>query len=313
MCGAGRESGRGRKSASPDPLQTLSAEALNQAAGDAAHFTFVDATREAVLPDADELQALLPTSGDAAACVLFFNPDDPLREAWRQLPAAVASLIQPPSDHFAVIVRKPVFDETGRFRDVSDPIWEWLIRVSQHGGVDVLDSGKNEGTHGQAALPALAPSHPGRALQWLRSAIAESDVGSAAVKAGLLQLNDYLDESHTLSQSVDGDRDGDYWHGIMHRREPDFSNSKYWFRRVGEHAVFSTLTERAEVILDRSPVGADWKDQLLGGGDWDPFAFVDMCEHCQRAADDDLSATAREIQFAEMLLLLAHCYSRAAT
>ncbi len=42
---------------------------------------------------------------------------------------------------------------------------------------------------------------------------------------------DDLDRSHTISQGIPGPV-GAYWHGIMHRREGDFSNAKYWFRQA---------------------------------------------------------------------------------
>jgi hypothetical protein len=49
-----------------------------------------------------------------------------------------------------------------------------------------------------------------------------------------------LDRSHVVSQSLETD-EGSYWHGIMHRREGDFWNSKYWFRKVGRHPVMEQL------------------------------------------------------------------------
>lgn len=51
---------------------------------------------------------------------------------------------------------------------------------------------------------------------------------------------DELDRSHTLSQGID-DSTGSYWHGIMHRREGDFSNSHYWFNKVGHHPAMATI------------------------------------------------------------------------
>ena len=54
--------------------------------------------------------------------------------------------------------------------------------------------------------------------------------------AGLWLYVDDLDRSHRVSQSLE-DTTGSYWHGIMHRREGDFSNSHYWMRRATEHPL----------------------------------------------------------------------------
>ena len=143
-----------------------------------------------------------------------------------------------------------------------------------------------------------------------------SSVETTALHAGLWQINDWLDESHNCSQSIEGDGEGngDYWHAIMHRREPDLSNAKYWFRRVGHHACFESLARVAAVALDESgsPKADSWKKRLGVSGNWDSSAFVDFCHATDRDGDPALARAARRIQWAEMLLLLVHT-ARAAT
>src|SRR5207302_2029669 len=68
-----------------------------------------------------------------------------------------------------------------------------------------------------------------------------------ACLAGLWLYHDFLDESHQRSQSISS-AEGSYWHGIMHRREPDFSNAAYWFRRVGEHPIYDSLSKAAQEL-----------------------------------------------------------------
>ncbi len=117
----------------------------------------------------------------------------------------------------------------------------------------------------------------------------------AACRAGLWLAFNFLDESHTISQGVETP-EGSFWHAILHRREPDPSNSKYWFRRVGDHPVIPRV--RAEA-------------QALGCPYSGPFDFVDLVERVRGTgtADEDL---ARRVQRAEWELLFDHCYRRAA-
>ena len=58
--------------------------------------------------------------------------------------------------------------------------------------------------------------------------------------AGLWLYHDGLEESNRISQGI-STTTGSFWHGIMHRREPDSWNSKYWFDRVGHHPIFPDL------------------------------------------------------------------------
>jgi hypothetical protein len=133
-------------------------------------------------------------------------------------------------------------------------------------------------------------------------------VSARACLAGLWLYFDFLDESHSISQDI-ASVEGSYWHGIMHRREPDYGNAKYWFRRVGRHPVFETLSVRAVELVEAAgrPAGSE---RLTRGTGWDPFAFVDLCEAVARGqADCDLLC--RHIQRAEWDLLFDHCYRRA--
>ena len=82
-----------------------------------------------------------------------------------------------------------------------------------------------------------------------------------ACRAGMWLLFDFLDESHTISQELHT-AEGSYWHAIMHRREQDASNSKYWFRKVGNHPVLRRLVEQVPA---------------LGYNYANPFEFVDFC------------------------------------
>src|SRR5262249_15847210 len=73
-----------------------------------------------------------------------------------------------------------------------------------------------------------------------------------ACLSGLWLYHDLLDESHKLSQDI-ATLEGSYWHGIMHRREPDYANAAYWFRKVGHHPVFDALGPAAQELATASP------------------------------------------------------------
>ncbi len=157
----------------------------------------------------------------------------------------------------------------------------------------------------EARVPPLGPGQPN---QPMRTALASLTIDqicapskvirpdlAKACLAGLWLHHDFLDESHAISQDLDTP-EGSYWHAIMHRREPDASNAKYWFRRVGPHPVLKQLAEQAP---------------SLGCRCTNPFDFVDFCEKVRDTADDD-EELARKVQLLEWQLLFDHCHRLAA-
>ena len=145
--------------------------------------------------------------------------------------------------------------------------------------------------------------------------IGDSTMGDA-VQSGLLLWNDALEPSHTVSQSIES-RTGSYWHGIMHRREPDYSNAKYWFRRVGGHSIFPALRECALRLLQSGSTEsgslADYIEAIEGAEEWDAFRFVDWCEAADRdrSTPEVVKAFLQAVQVEEIKLLLNYSYQGA--
>ena len=135
-----------------------------------------------------------------------------------------------------------------------------------------------------------------------------------AIKSGLLLWNDALDESHNISQELTN-QTGSYWHGIMHRREPDYSNAKYWFGRVGTHPIFPQLRERALAILNETPEPSDALARIAQTieteAQWDAYQFIDWCQAAESESADDVTRFLQQVQAEEIKLLLAYSYQNA--
>ena len=114
-----------------------------------------------------------------------------------------------------------------------------------------------------------------------------------------------LEDAHRIVQDFDTP-EARYWHGIVHRREPDYSNAKYWFRQLGHHAVFDDLRETATL---KDSLSQKTIEYILPSGKWDPFRFVDLCDDCQKGGQSELLTELLIIQQKEIDLTFTILYS----
>ncbi|MFC5528627.1 hypothetical protein [Cohnella yongneupensis] len=154
---------------------------------------------------------------------------------------------------------------------------------------------------GRQSLPALTPQyvwHPGLAQDI--AALSEEELAgnhpdgklsAPAWKAALHLWNDDLEAAHELVQELHS-ATGSALHGIVHRREGDYDNAKYWFMRSGDHPAYHGLQARAATLLEKEPSSSGTIGQALNAirhqGSWNPSLFANTIEiHETRTNGDD--------------------------
>jgi hypothetical protein len=115
----------------------------------------------------------------------------------------------------------------------------------------------------------------------------EASALPGTLKAGLHVLNDDLAASHALVQRLEGDPMADYWHAIIHRREGDYGNARYWFGHVTGQPILA---------------------EVYGADPTAPNAFVERC----RAVGTGRNAALEQFQRDEIAKLLAYQQEHAA-
>ncbi|UZJ54497.1 hypothetical protein CBS101457_003817 [Exobasidium rhododendri] len=103
-------------------------------------------------------------------------------------------------------------------------------------------------------LPPLRPTKPFDAslTSPIDSYVQTIHGNKASVRAALHLLNDDVDRAHKIAQDDEGEMTSDLIHAILHRREGDYWNSKWWYRQIN-HPLISEVygsTARAQTFVD---------------------------------------------------------------
>ena len=131
-------------------------------------------------------------------------------------------------------------------------------------------------------------------------AVTDSEFGNC-VRSGLLLWNDALDSSHEIVQNI-GTKTGNYWHAIMHRRESDYSNAKYWFGRVGKHPIYFQLLCYAQELSQTEQL-EEYTKTLESNDEWNAVQFVDWCQAATNLKDNKKTFL-EQLQLKELQLLI---------
>ena len=125
---------------------------------------------------------------------------------------------------------------------------------------------------------------------------------------------DCFEEAHNIANDHEGSPEGNWIHAILHRREPDAWNSKYWYARVRIPKKLSQeIAQEALKQLGKEPPREleTFQKKLSKSGEWEPEAFVDLCDKARK--EDPVSGAYKllaGIQEAEWRGLLNHILAK---
>ncbi|WP_309712689.1 hypothetical protein [Armatimonas sp.] len=109
----------------------------------------------------------------------------------------------------------------------------------------------------------LCPKAP-----WQAGLLSGVSEGSYNLQALLHLLNDDLDSAHKLVQVHEDDSTANYIHQLVHRREGDWGNTRYWVGMTGPHTFYEefgngTARERLDACQrgDSGAAALSWQEQ----------------------------------------------------
>lgn len=164
---------------------------------------------------------------------------------------------------------------------IGEPLQQWLESLPHSVPLRAvsIDSG--------------SPINGGKGLEQL---ITDSGLPADSLITAMLWLRiGVIDIPHNIVQNGTTPL-ASYLHGVVHRMEADYWNSKYWFRQVRDSPLLQSLSNSVERRLkEESLLSMANSLKIVQGNVFFPGEFVSACEeHCQQSQPDSESVVAIE-------------------
>ena len=249
----------------------------------------------------------------------------------------IGSLLESPWAPGTTMLTKEASNQLGAHRNIDQTLWEYALRqINRQQTPLILEEDlaiwRTESQNITSSLVVSQLQH-----RFLKPYIDKidtstlfsehtliSDIHGHLVRNALYQKNDDLDAAHQICQWV-GESSSlpeiSYWHGIIHRREPDIHNARNWFQKaqglaandVLYQAIYSHLQRAIQIpnYGEARDTAYQFRQHLQNHGTWDALYFLNLCELYLQNKDPNLQKLLEDIQAIEFKTLFHWTFQKA--
>lgn len=260
-----------------------------------------------------------------------------LCEAIKNYGAKIGGFLAPPWAPGTLMLTKEASLQLGSHRNIDDTVWEYALRQIDRNTIPTileedLAIWRSESSNTKLGLVTASLQH-----RFLKPYIDKTETAALfsehtlisqmhgdLIRNALYHKNDDIDTAHQICQTIGETTDAPevcYWHGLIHRREPDFNNARSWFQKTLNFAANNLLHQAVYNFLQRAIQMPDYGDtrevalqfwqHLKTQNTWDALYFLNVCESAIENPNPDLQKLLEDIQAIEFDTLFHWTFQKA--
>ena len=171
---------------------------------------------------------------------------------------------------------------------IGEPLLEWLDSLPHSVSLRVREFDKENSSSLQSGDDSNSPQNDEERLGQL---LANSRLPTDSLITAMLWLRiGVIDKPHKIVQEG-RTTIASYLHGIVHRMEGDYWNSKYWFKQVRDIRLLGPLSNLMEQSLkDQSLSSTAASLKIMQDNVFVPAELVSACEKLSQRSQSDLES-----------------------